>query len=126
MVTAADPGLRASHVALADGSGSRSGSVVGQSALSPSFLFGLSNPAGAARGTATASLDIWLTFSAQPIFDLPRPDNDLPEPATPVLVLLGGLLAAAWRRARPGRTGGLGLGPAVSDRVAPGPASRVV
>ncbi len=95
-INGSDPAFRASGVAPQDFSGSYAGSVTGVSALSPLFHFNLASPAGTSH-RANGSLDIWMTFSAFPIFDLPRDDQAVPEPGTLSLLLGAGLLLVARR-----------------------------
>lgn len=100
----ADATLRGSGLPLQALSGSRTGKVTGVSALSPQFLFGLHTPAGVGtpQTRATGSLDIWLTFSTQPIFDLPDDGGPgggtVPEPAPWVLMGAAALAAGTSRR----------------------------
>lgn len=104
-ISGADATLRGNGLPLQALSGSRAGSVTGVSVLSPQFLFGLHTPAGVGtpQTLATGSLDIWLTFSTQPIFDLPNDGGGggggtVPEPAP--WALLGAAAAAAVTRRR--------------------------
>lgn len=96
-----DPSLRGAGLAPADLSGSRAGMFTG-GILAPQFSFALSTPAGAARSSASGALDIWMTFSSQPVFGLPGTAPGVPEPGTLPLLLAAGLLAAV----RAGRRGG--------------------
>ena len=99
-------GVTASDVAAGDLSGNFSGSVTGNS-LSPSFFLGLATPAAAGLPGTSAVLDIWMTFSSEPVTKLPGDDpKPVPEPGSvPLLVLAAGLLAAVrvrtmgWRSA---------------------------
>lgn len=70
-------------------SGSQAGSVSGQSTVSPSLFFSLDSPAGVAtpQTRGTGMLDVWITFSSEPILALPRDDGTVPEPATWALLL---------------------------------------
>lgn len=115
-----NPAFRASGITPQDLSGSYAGSVTGVSALSPMFHLYLASPAGTSH-RANATLDIWMTFSASPIFDLPRDDHAVPEPGTLSLLLGAGLLLVARRgvgrrrahrrAASGGATGGSGAAP---------------
>jgi PEP-CTERM motif len=99
-INGSNPAQRGSGLRPQDLRGSYAGSTLGASVLSPQFSFSLYTPAGAPRTTAAASLDIWMTFSSEPVFSLPAPGGSVPEPGTLPLLLAGALCAAvgAWRR----------------------------
>lgn len=96
-----DPSLRGAGLVPADLSGSRAGMFTG-GILAPQFSFALDTPAGAARSSASGALDIWVTFSSQPVFDLPGAGPGVPEPGTLSLLLAGGMLTAVRARRRGG------------------------
>jgi MYXO-CTERM domain-containing protein len=81
-------------------SGTRGGSVVGISTLSPRLSLDLFSPSLATAGgtSSIASLDFWITFSTTPIFGLPSPGGggSVPEPPTFALALVA--LGLLWRR----------------------------
>lgn len=85
-------------------SGSRSGSVVGQSSLGPALALSLVSPAAAtATGTtSTAKLDFWITFSTRPVFDLPNPGGGGSVPEPPAWTLTLAALGLLWRSQRRG------------------------
>lgn len=107
-------------------SGSRSGSVVGQSSLGPALALSLVSPAAAtATGTtSTAKLDFWITFSAQPVFGLPNPGGggSVPEPPAWTLALVA--LGLLWRQSsRRATVGGRSPGRAAAEAPLTSPAA---